>query len=318
MSKTVLIIGQSPDAHIDAVSAHLRSMGATPVLFDISRHSIELSVRNGVVSGYVTCDSDNKKVPFESIHSVWDRFKQWCDHTIGDEAVRSEVRFAWSEWMDTLASLSEYVAPDRWINPYSQRVVSCKAVQHVLASEIGFRVPDTSVTNDADAVLKLFERHERVIYKPNSGLDLTDGRIVFTTEVDQESIRASVREIQVAPGIFQHLVEKDHELRVTVVGSQLFPVRINSQNSDSTQVDWRRDVLREEMYEVATLDESLSERILEFHRRSKLVYGAYDLIITHGGEAVFLEVNPAGQWMHYEMLFGLPISREMAVRLVES
>jgi glutathione synthase/RimK-type ligase-like ATP-grasp enzyme len=314
MQKNVLIVGQSDDPHVDVVMSHLRTMGASPVVFEISKHLIELSVASGVASGYFF--ADGKKINFDSIHSVWWRLKQWCDQSENDAAVRSEERFAWQEWTETLQSLPSYVARGRWINNiHDAQLIARKAAQHILASEIGFRVPETAITNDAESVIRLFGRNKRVIYKPNKSPNLSHCRVVFTNEIDPDIVLSSTDEIRIAPGIFQELVEKDYELRVMIVGENIFPVRINSQTREITQIDWRRSQLGPGMYEKATLDTATASRLLEFHKKAKLVYGAYDLIVTKSGEPVFLEVNPGGQWLWMEEALGIPVAKEVAARL---
>ncbi len=319
MQKIILIVGQSNDPHIDEVSSHLRALGASPVLFDISSDTIELSVSDGVVSGAVNCHGDTRKVDFRDVCCVWNRFKQWCDYTAKTAEERSEVRFAWIEWMDTLSSMEKYVATDRWVNPpEAERSMSRKGVQHVLATKVGLRIPDTVITNDPDSILHLFERHDRLIYKPQRSSNLTDCRTILTTEIDAAKILSSREEVRLAPGIYQELIEKDHELRVTIVGDEVFPVRINSQEHEATEIDWRRSFLGAEAHEIATLDSELSGQLLEFHKRAGLVYGAYDIIIPKSGEPVFLEVNPAGQWLWMEQMLGIPISERLAVRMFET
>ena len=43
-----------------------------------------------------------------------------------------------------------------------------------------------------------------------------------------------------------------------------------------------------------------------------LVYGAIDMRLTAEGEYVFLEVNPAGQWLFIEERTGQPITAAVA------
>jgi glutathione synthase/RimK-type ligase-like ATP-grasp enzyme len=43
-----------------------------------------------------------------------------------------------------------------------------------------------------------------------------------------------------------------------------------------------------------------------------LVYAAIDLRLTPDGDHVFLEVNPAGQWLFIEQATGQPISEAIA------
>ena len=47
-----------------------------------------------------------------------------------------------------------------------------------------------------------------------------------------------------------------------------------------------------------------------------LVYGAIDMRLTPNGEYVFLEVNPAGQWLFIEQATGQPISAAIAEALI--
>ena len=56
----------------------------------------------------------------------------------------------------------------------------------------------------------------------------------------------------------------------------------------------------------------VEERLRALQRRLGLVYGAIDMRRTAEGEHVFLEVNPAGQWLFVEERCGLPISQSVA------
>ena len=117
---------------------------------------------------------------------------------------------------------------------------------------------------------------------------------IFTNEIAASDLAGRAANVQVAPGIYQELVEKKAEWRVTVVGNNLFPVRIDSQKSPETAVDWRRNQLAD-MYDLAELDPELGRKLLKVHEQLGLIYGAYDLIERPDGEMVFLECNPAGQ-----------------------
>ena len=49
--------------------------------------------------------------------------------------------------------------------------------------------------------------------------------------------------------------------------------------------------------------------------RLGLIYGAIDLRQTPAGDYVFLEVNPAGQWLFVEQRTGQPISEAISASL---
>ena len=50
-------------------------------------------------------------------------------------------------------------------------------------------------------------------------------------------------------------------------------------------------------------------------RRLGLIYGAIDLRLTADGRYVFLEINPAGQFLYVEQQTGQPIAAALAARL---
>ena len=52
-------------------------------------------------------------------------------------------------------------------------------------------------------------------------------------------------------------------------------------------------------------------------RRLGLVYGAIDLRLTPEGQYVFLEINPAGQFLYVERATGQPITAALAKALLE-
>ncbi len=112
-----------------------------------------------------------------------------------------------------------------------------------------------------------------------------------------------------APHLFQRNIEKDCDLRVTVVGKEVFCIRIDSQLG-SGKVDWRND------YSVPMtpfeLPHEIKSRCLELMRRLRLNYGAIDFVLTKDGEYFFLEINCAGQYIWIEHRTDLPISEEIA------
>ena len=57
---------------------------------------------------------------------------------------------------------------------------------------------------------------------------------------------------------------------------------------------------------------SVEDRLRVMMRRMGLRYGAVDLRRSPEGDYVFLEINPAGQWLFIELATGQPISAALA------
>lgn len=313
----VLIVGQQPDPHIDAVSEHLRAFGVRVLLLNrCATRACTLRYRNGAVGGTIV--TEDGVAELDDVACVWWRVKPSAlAEFSGGNAGLAET-FMWREWRSVLRSLATLLTEVPWVNPLPEHLnAGLKPAQLALAAAAGLEVPETIITNDAEEVDGLFDRHERVVYKTLSSFIAPPDQIIYTNPVTRDQVRREHRAIRAAPGIFQAYVAKAHELRVTVVDERLFTVRIDSQAAEITSTDWRRSQLRD-MYSIASLTGRTERGIMHFMRRAGLRYGAFDFVVTPDGREVFLECNPGGQWLWLERATGAPISRALAESLLSS
>jgi glutathione synthase/RimK-type ligase-like ATP-grasp enzyme len=114
--------------------------------------------------------------------------------------------------------------------------------------------------------------------------------------------------VRYCPVIFQAYVPKRVELRITVVGGEVFAAEIHSQQSNHTRHDWRRYDLGETPHLPHELPADVARRCLRLVGELGLCYGAIDMVLTPDGRYVFIEINPNGQYLWIEQMTGLPIS----------
>ena len=100
------------------------------------------------------------------------------------------------------------------------------------------------------------------------------------------------------------------ELRITVVGKNVFAAEIHSQQKEATRHDWRRDALALE-HRNHPLPDDIKLKCIQLAKTFGLEFGAIDMILTPDGRYVFLEINPNGQWAWIEETTGLPISEAL-------
>jgi hypothetical protein len=103
-------------------------------------------------------------------------------------------------------------------------------------------------------------------------------------------------------------VPKRFELRISVVGEQVFAAEIQSQDSNHTRHDWRRYDSFRTVYRQHTLPDDLHQRCVRLIKLMGLRFGAIDMVFTPDGRYVFLELNPNGQYLWLEEAANLPIS----------
>ena len=136
----------------------------------------------------------------------------------------------------------------------------------------------------------------------------------FVNRLVKDQELAQIDAVRYAPVIFQEYVPALYDLRVTVIGRQIFAAAIHSQETAYT-VDCPMDIGRARMKAVE-LPEAVRNQLFALMDTLGLVYGAIDLRLRPDGTCVFLEVNPAGQFLFIEAATGQPIAHTLAQTLV--
>lgn len=288
----------SKDQYVIEVSEIIKARGYTPVYFERYRndHFITYSYSRNTFSASLMIEGKTYDLAKSPFYSIWWRVKPVIKSEIPGAEGSIREKFCMLEWRQALNAFECALAKTKWVNPLSASLlINNKPMQLKLASQHGLLTPHTVITNNVDEVLSLLKREKRIIYKTLSSF-FNETEAVFTTEITQEMILKDPNAIRMAPGIFQNLIEKAHELRVMVIANQVFVVKVNSQVFSNTQLDWRREP-NEEMFSVGELTKDTRQKLLAFHQASGLIYAAYDFIVDKKGREIFLECNPNGQWV---------------------
>jgi len=221
------------------------------------------------------------------------------------------------EWHAALESLY-WELGGRWLNaPHHIMLAENKLRQLRLASKCGMKIPDTLATNDPKAAAA-FCQNRQVIGKPfRQALVSLEGAesVIFTTRIHIDATTDS-QAIKVAPMILQKEIRKQFDVRVTVVGDQVFAASIDSQSNPETQVDWRRSSKPDLRHLIHELPARLSAQCVQLTKMLGLRFGAIDFVLDPHGEYWFLEINPNGQWGWIESRTDLPIANAIVNELV--
>lgn len=214
-----------------------------------------------------------------------------------------------SEWSALTRSLWNTLE-GRWLNsPFAILRAEDKPRQLMLASKLGFLIPDTVVTNNFKAVTD-FTANRGTIGKPlrHALIERGEtGEVLFTHRLKQitpEDLEA----ISLAPVIYQGEIPKSYDVRVTVIGEQVFAVAIHSQEHKETTVDWRSGTRLDLHHETIQLPKKVRQKCVELTKALDLRFGAIDLVADKAGQYWFLEINPNGQWAWIERRTGLPLA----------
>jgi ATP-grasp ribosomal peptide maturase len=289
----VLVITSVDDATADPVIRRLFERDVPVVRLDpadLLGASARMSARFGGqgMSGWIRTAS--RDLELRGARAVW--WRRPTRYQAPPEWPESIARFAINEASAGFNGVLVAMPDCRWVNhPWRNRVAEHKPGQLTTAAACGFIVPDTLITNDPDEARAFIDSFAPVVYKPlqPAALPTDHGRngMIWVAPVISASLDGSVAS---TAHMFQAQVDKVADVRVTVVDQRIFAVRI-----DSGLLDWRAD------YDALTYTRipsppDVEQAISRYMKNFCLLFGAFDFALTAGGEWVFLECNPNGQW----------------------
>ena len=178
---------------------------------------------------------------------------------------------------------------------------------------LGFDVPQTLITNDESATRRFAAERQLIAKAVSSGyVDSPQGyRAMFTTALDLADLE-DVEGLRLAPVTFQERIRKTSDIRVTVVGNEVFATEILSQAHPSSATDWRATETPELEHRIHILPPRQKQLCLELVRHLGLAFGAIDLALTANGTYKFFEINPNGEWLWLQCMLGFPIAETIA------
>lgn len=317
----VLIFSSLEDAHAAAIKWALSQNDVNVLLTPSVRSECGEALKVWVGTESTRVDGSLSPSRFRNLRSVWNRRPKMPGAGVCHESDREFIAGQWRYLQNNIFSLSDSLLDALWINrPVDSVRAENKLVQLQAAREVGLNFPDLVVTNDVRDIKLMFERWPRLVFKtfyPHNWKSEATGK-VFSISVkllDRDS-ELPEEAIALSPGIFQRYIEKAYDVRVTIIGDQIFSVRMR-QNDGAAYVDWRDHMEDEDiLMEVISLPATVEDKLRALMKRLGLVYGCVDLVVDHEGNTYFLEVNQAGQFLFLEeALPGLPLMRAMTAML---
>ncbi|NUK22103.1 ATP-grasp ribosomal peptide maturase [Streptomyces lunaelactis] len=311
--RPVLVATEADDITADMVITELNRRSVPVVRFNPADIGADLTVsaRFGTcptpVAGQVRTPS--RTTDLAQLRAVYWRRPVWPTFQhLGDD----DARFAAAQVRYGLGGTVYALDSPLWVNhPLRNAAADYKPAQLAVAQRLGLTVPPTLVTNDPGEGREFITAHGQVIYKTlrwtpyeRDGVPVTGWAEPVTAAEIDDSVR-------VTPHLFQARVDKVADLRVLVVGRQVFAVRI-----DSSLLDWRKDYSALS-YTVLDLPDRVDKALLAYLDHFGLVSGSFDLAVDRAGDYWWLELNPNGQWGWLEENTGLKMTAAFADLLTQ-
>ena len=304
---------EADDLTADMVITELNRRGVPVARFnpaDVGA-DLTLSARFGScpapVAGQLRTPS--RTVDLAQVWSVYWRRPVWpaFDHLGSDDA-----RFAAAQARYGLGGTLYSLDRPLWVNhPLRNAAADYKPAQLAVARRLGLTVPPTLVTNDPDEARSFVNDHDQVIFKTLRWTPYQRDGVPVTGWADPVAAPEIDERVALVPHLFQAVVDKTADLRVLVVGGEVFAVRI-----ESGMLDWRKDYSALS-YRVVDLPDRVEKALLAYLDHFGLVSGSFDFAVGEAGDLWWLELNPNGQWGWLEESTGLAMSAAFAELLTQ-
>ena len=309
MEPRPLILAGDNDPHVEAVSKHLARRGVAPIYLNFAK-LVEVAVTVTIEGQFIG------ETEIGRTTAIWNR-------RLLPVITPSEMDVKWKRWCEqefTQAVLGAlYCLKAHWVSDYFHvRRASIKTLQLKVAHEIGgLNIPEFIVTSNADDAQKFISKicQGDAIVKPLGRPVVSNGDSIstfFTNKINALG-NSDWDTLKYAPCIFQRLIHKIAEIRVTAVGRRLFATRIDIESV--SDVDYRKIDPYSLPHRPFELPASIQIGCLAVCDYFGLRFAAFDFLLDQAGVLHFLEVNPNGQWLWIEEITGQPISEAIAEEL---
>lgn len=292
MTPHVLILSGLYDLSTDLVVLQLENADIPYVRLNreqLSEH--RLTLEPTVPELRIRGPSGNHRVG-PDLSSVWFRQPVFLRNTPSTPLSPAE-QLERSQWTAFLRALCVF-RKAAWMNlPMATYIAESKPYQLYVAANCGFSVPSTLASNDVTSIRDTFRG--RLVVKSLDTVLLRDrDDCLFTYTTFNSSSDLTDETVFAVPLLAQHALEEKTDLRVTVVGDELFAVRLLSSGS-GIDGDWRLVPKAALELEDVKLADHVGTRCRELTHQLGLSFAAIDLIETTKG-IFFIEINPTGEW----------------------
>lgn len=312
--RLLLVVTTRDDLTADEVIVELRRRGAAYVRFNTEDYPTAVTIR-WMADGDTTLRIGGREYNADDFHTVW--YRRPVPPVLPETLDPDLIAWAKDEAQEALDGLWRTL-PARWVNhPDADALAECKPEQLRTAKRLGFAVPATLVTNDRAAAAEFVASHSRVVCKPLYDGVVTRGgkdHLFWTTLLTRQAT-SDLKDFGPEPYLLQAEVEKEADVRVTVIGEDVFAAAIRV--PDHAPVDWRRTPLEELEHQIIVLPDDVAALCLSLVRHYGLQFGAIDLALTAVGYQ-FFELNPSGQWAWLEDETGLALRTSLVDLLLSA
>ncbi len=285
MPQRPLLVGNESDAHLRTVAERLRERDVEPLIFDadsLAQVSYSLSPHKLVIDGTVVADGGRAWLRRAAPNrwSSGDRVG-----SVADVSFRSRVRL--------IAAIARH-GNREWVTGIDElQAAEDRIHQLAVAERLRIPTPPTIVSSDPGEI-ELALGDDAVVKPLATGAFVNaegEPQAVHTTALTADLLASG--DFGVAPFIAQSRIEVHQHLRVVTAGTVVTTAALEA---DRWPLDWR---VAEEAHHSWQRHESpqVEAQAVRLAAELRVGFSSQDWLVPESGPPMFIDLNPAGQWM---------------------
>jgi len=314
----ILILTEKNDAHANALIEMLKTDNVSYFRLDLDTKSLEKTTVTFKNKTWII-KTKIAEIALKEVKCIWNR-RTFVQLMLNEQNKDYKFNIWKNEWNKTLLGMYFYLKDVKWLNYYRKNhKAENKYFQLKLAEDIGFKIPDYILSNNRLEILEFGRKHDKIVLKllNQEFYKIANRQYVgFYVNIIPYEKLLDFSEEEENPIFLQKYIEKDYEVRYTVVGDEHLVCKIDSQKSDIARTDWRRYDLANTPHSIIIPPDEIKNKVQLLMKEFDLIFGALDFIVTKDGTWYFLEINPSGQYLWIEDLTGLKITDSIKNKLI--
>lgn len=317
----ILVITSIEDVHADFVIPKLHNLGVEVCRFHpdnfLSENNLSFIFQDKIAWHLTTLN--NEFIDFSKISAIYYRkpsSPKSLTSTVAEmqEFCEAESGYFIRAFLGYLSSLANV----KWINNHQKiRLAENKPLQFTIAKNIGLTMPKTIITNNPSLAYEFYlNQSKNIVLKALVGKGLPNKKLFYTTRLGKNLKRNDFDSVKTTATYFQEFIEKAYDIRIVVVESSIFSVKIESQEFIESSTDFRATSYKNLKHSIIDLPAPLKKYLLKLVKSFGLVHAEIDMCVTKDDQYIFFEINPNGQWLWLELQTDIKISDAFVNALV--
>ncbi|RXM51596.1 MULTISPECIES: MvdD family ATP-grasp ribosomal peptide maturase [unclassified Chryseobacterium] len=318
MNKILIITHTADNFSIEKVTEYIKENNCEVIRFDVDLYPLQNKLSTVFEDGkwMTMLETSERKHRLDDISAVWYRRAYNIGKGLKEEMDAKFFGAAMGEIRNTLFGFFESIDTYSLGKPSVYRRLDSKEEQLKIAQKIGLTIPETCLTNNPEEAKQFILKHQNVVAKMQTGFAIYENgveNVVFTNVVSEEKLE-ELDSLLYCPMQFQKMIQKKKELRITIVGRDVYAFEVDSQQFEDAKVDWRKDgVNLLDKWTQTELPAEVEKKLLELLDIYNVDYGAIDMIVSPEDDYYFIEINAAGEFFWLDNLTeGNVISKSIA------